>query len=116
MCREVKKAGVAIERQHHEVRTAGQAEIDIRFAPLKRMGDNLQYYKYILRNVAKKHNKTVTFMPKPLFADNGSGMHTHMSLWNGDKPLFAGNGYAGLSDMALFFIGGISKQAHDPTL
>src|SRR5947207_302119 len=90
---------------------ADQAEIDIRFAPLKRMGDNLQYYKYILRNVAKKHNKTVTFMPKPLFADNGSGMHTHISLWNGDKPLFAGNGYAGLSDLALFFIGGILKHA-----
>ena len=111
MCIELERAGVPIERQHHEVATAGQAEIDIRYAPLKRMGDNLQYYKYILRNVAKKHNKTVTFMPKPLFADNGSGMHTHISLWNGDKPLFAGNGYAGLSDLALFFIGGILKHA-----
>src|SRR5437773_1144633 len=79
MCLELEKAGVAIERQHHEVATAGQAEIDIRFAPLKRMGDNMQYYKYILRNVAKRHNKTVTFMPKPIFADNGSGMHIHMS-------------------------------------
>src|SRR6266850_1753506 len=107
----LKRTGIAIERQHHEVATAGQAEIDIRFAPLKRMGDSLQYYKYIIRNVAKKHNKTVTFMPKPLFADNGSGMHTHISLWNGDKPLFAGNGYAGLSDLALFFIGGILKHA-----
>ena len=97
MCLELEKAGVAIERQHHEVATAGQAEIDIRFAPLKRMGDNMQYYKYILRNVAKRHNKTVTFMPKPIFADNGSGMHTHMSLWKDEKPLFAGNGYAGLS-------------------
>src|SRR5437773_369832 len=111
MCLELEKAGVAIERQHHEVATAGQAEIDIRFAPLKRMGDNMQYYKYILRNVAKRHNKTVTFMPKPIFADNGSGMHTHMSLWKDDKPLFAGNGYAGLSDLALFFIGGILKHA-----
>src|SRR5205814_1991720 len=81
MCLEMEKAGIAIERQHHKVATAGQAEIDIRFAPLKRMGDSLQYYKYIIRNVAKRHNKTVTFMPKPLFADNGSGMHTHMSLW-----------------------------------
>jgi len=71
------------------------------------MADHMQYYKYIVRNVAKRHNKTVTFMPKPLFADNGSGMHTHISLWKGDKPLFAGNGYAGLSDTALFFIGGI---------
>ncbi len=76
MCLELEKAGVPIEKQHHEVATAGQAEIDIRFAPLKVMGDSMQYYKYIIRNVAKKHNKSVTFMPKPLFADNGSGMHT----------------------------------------
>src|SRR5207245_355041 len=74
MCLELEKAGVAIEKQHHEVATAGQAEIDIRFAPLKVMGDSMQYYKYIIRNVAKKHNKSVTFMPKPLFADNGHGM------------------------------------------
>jgi glutamine synthetase len=107
----LEKAGIPIERQHHEVATAGQAEIDIRFAPLKVMGDYMQYYKYIVRNVARKHNKTVTFMPKPIFGDNGSGMHTHISLWKGDKPLFAGNGYAGLSDMALFFIGGILKHA-----
>ena len=107
MCLELEKAGVPIERQHHEVATAGQAEIDIRFAPMKEMADHMQYYKYIVRNVAKRHNKTVTFMPKPLLADNGSGMHTHISLWKGDKPLFAGNGYAGLSDTALFFIGGI---------
>jgi len=111
MCLELEKAGVPIERQHHEVATAGQAEIDIRFAPMKEMADHMQYYKYIVRNVAKRHNKTVTFMPKPLFADNGSGMHTHISLWKGDKPLFAGNGYAGLSDTALFFIGGILKHA-----
>ena len=96
MCLELEKAGIPIERQHHEVATAGQAEIDIRFAPMKQMGDYMQYYKYIVRNVAKKHGKTVTFMPKPLFADNGSGMHTHMSLWKDGKPLFAGNGYAGL--------------------
>ena len=111
MCLELEKAGIPIERQHHEVATAGQAEIDIRFAPMKAMADHLQYYKYIVRNVAKKHNKTVTFMPKPLFGDNGSGMHTHMSLWKDGKPLFAGNGYAGLSEMALFFIGGILRHA-----
>src|ERR1700758_1190330 len=111
MCLELEKAGVPIERQHHEVSTAGQAEIDIRYAPLKRMGDNMQYYKYILRNVAKRLNRTGTFMPKPIFGDNGSGMHTHISLWKDDKPLFAGNGYAGLSDIALFFIGGILKHA-----
>jgi glutamine synthetase len=111
MCLELEKAGVPIERQHHEVATAGQAEIDIRFAPLKEIGDHMQYYKYILKNVARRHNKTVTFMPKPLFADNGSGMHTHMSLWKDAKPLFAGNGYAGLSEMALFFIGGILRHA-----
>jgi glutamine synthetase len=93
------------------VATAGQAEIDIRFAPMKTMGDYMQYYKYIIRNVARKHNKTVTFMPKPIYGDNGSGMHTHISLWKEGKPLFAGNGYAGLSDMALFFIGGILKHA-----
>ena len=75
------------------------------------MGDWMMYYKYIIKNVAKKHNKTVTFMPKPLFGDNGSGMHTHQSLWKDGKPLFAGNGYAGLSEMALFYIGGIIKHA-----
>src|SRR5437867_12070203 len=111
MCLELEKAGVPIEKQHHEVATAGQAEIDIRFAPLKEMADHMQYYKYIVRNVAKRHNKTVTFMPKPLFADNGSGMHTHISLWKDGKPLFAGNGYAGLSEMCVFFIGGILKHA-----
>jgi glutamine synthetase len=111
MCLELEKAGVPIERQHHEVATAGQAEIDIRFAPLKIMGDHMMYYKYIIRNVAKRHNKTVTFMPKPLFGDNGSGMHTHQSLWKDGKPLFAGKGYAGLSEMALFYIGGLLKHA-----
>src|SRR5438094_1664576 len=103
MCLELEKAGVAIEHQHHDVATAGQAEIDIRFAPLKRMGDNMQYYKYILRNVAKRHNKTVTFMPKPIFADNGSGMHTHISLRKDEQPLFAGNASGRLSHHALSF-------------
>src|ERR1700748_3796978 len=111
MCLELEKAGVPIERQHHEVATAGQAEIDIRFAPLRAMGDMMMYYKYILKNVAKKYNKVVTFMPKPLFGDNGSGMHTHSSLWKDGKPLFAGDKYAGLSEMALFYIGGILKHA-----
>ena len=75
------------------------------------MADKVMMYKYIIKNVAKKYGKTVTFMPKPLFGDNGSGMHTHISLWKGGKPLFAGNGYAGLSDMALYAIGGILKHA-----
>jgi glutamine synthetase len=111
MCLEMEKAGIPIERQHHEVATAGQAEIDIRFSPLKVMGDMMMYYKYITKNVAKKYNKVVTFMPKPLFGDNGSGMHTHQSLWKGGKPLFAGDKYAGLSETALFYIGGILKHA-----
>src|SRR6478752_3138377 len=111
MCLELEKAGIPIERQHHEVATAGQAEIDIRFAPLKQMGDHMMYYKYITKNVAKKYNKVVTFMPKPLFGDNGSGMHTHQSLWKGGKPLFAGDKYAGLSEMCLWYIGGVIKHA-----
>src|SRR6187399_3614011 len=111
MCLELEKAGIPIERQHHEVATAGQAEIDIRFAPLKTMGDYMQYYKYILRNVAKRHNRTVTFMPKPIFGDNGSGMHTHISLWKNGEPLFAGSGYAGLSEMAIHAIGGLLRHA-----
>jgi glutamine synthetase len=111
MCLEMEKAGIPIEKQHHEVGTAGQAEIDLRFAPLKKMGDNMMYYKYITKNVAKKYNKVVTFMPKPLFADNGSGMHTHSSLWKDGKPLFAGDKYAGLSETALFYIGGLLKHA-----
>ncbi len=111
MCLEMEKCGIPIERQHHEVATAGQAEIDIRFAPLKQMGDWIMYYKYIVRNVAARHGKTVTFMPKPLFADNGSGMHTHMSLWKDGKPLFFGDKYAQLSEMALFYIGGVLKHA-----
>ena len=111
MCLVLENAGVPIEKHHHEVATAGQAEIDIRFAPLRIMGDHMMYYKYILKNVAKKNNKVVTFMPKPLFADNGSGMHVHSSLWKDGKPLFAGDKYAGLSELALFYIGGILKHA-----
>jgi len=104
-------AGLDVECQHHEVGTAGQAEIDLRFKDLVTTADAMMMYKYIIKNVAAKHGKTVTFMPKPLFGDNGSGMHTHISLWKGDEPLFAGSGYAGLSDMALHAIGGILKHA-----
>jgi glutamine synthetase len=103
--------GCEVETQHHEVATAGQAEIDLRFDSLTRMGDKLMIYKYVVRNVARKYGKTVTFMPKPVFNDNGSGMHVHQSLWKDDKPLFAGNGYAGLSEMALHYIGGLLKHA-----
>jgi glutamine synthetase len=108
----MEELGLQIEKQHHEVATAGQAEIDIRFDTLVKMADNLMVYKYVLKNVAKKHGKTVTLMPKPLFGDNGSGMHTHQSLWKKGKPLFAGNDYAGLSKMALYYIGGLLKHAH----
>jgi len=108
----MEELGLQIEKQHHEVATAGQAEIDIRFDTLVKMADHMMVYKYVLKNVAKKHGKTVTLMPKPLFGDNGSGMHTHQSLWKKGKPLFAGNEYAGLSKMALYYIGGLLKHAH----
>jgi glutamine synthetase len=108
---ELENLGISIEAQHHEVATAGQAEIDMRFAPLVQMGDQMMWYKYVIRNVAKKYNKTVTFMPKPIFEDNGSGMHVHQSIWKKDKPLFAGKGYAGMSEMAMHYIGGILKHA-----
>ncbi|MEC4677083.1 MAG: type I glutamate--ammonia ligase [Nitrospirota bacterium] len=108
---EMQKCGIYIEREHHEVATAGQAEIDMRFDSMVRMADKLMLFKYIIKNVARRHNKTVTFMPKPLFGDNGSGMHCHQSIWKADKPLFAGNGYAGMSEMALNYIGGILKHA-----
>jgi glutamine synthetase len=107
----MEQLGIRVERQHHEVATAGQAEIDFRFDTLVKTADTMMLYKYIIKNVAKKHGKTVTFMPKPLFGDNGSGMHTHQSLWKKGKPLFAGNEYAGLSPMALHYIGGILKHA-----
>jgi len=103
--------GVPIEAQHHEVATGGQCEIDMRFSSLVKMGDSTLKYKYVIKNVARKHNKTATFMPKPLFSDNGSGMHVHLSLWKNDKNLFAGEGYAGMSEMAMFAIGGILKHA-----
>ena len=111
MCLVMEEHGIKIERQHHEVATAGQAEIDFRFDTLVKTADNMMLYKYVIKNIAKKHGKTVTFMPKPLFGDNGSGMHTHQSLWNKGKPLFAGKEYAGLSQMALYYIGGVLKHA-----
>ncbi len=108
---ELERLGISIEAHHHEVATAGQAEIDMRFAPIVQMGDQMMWYKYVVRNVARRHGKTVTFMPKPVFDDNGSGMHVHQSIWKKNKPLFAGKGYAGMSDMAMHYIGGILKHA-----
>jgi glutamine synthetase len=102
--------GIEIEAQHHEVATAGQAEIDMRFKPLLEMSDQLMWFKYVLKNVAYRHNHTVTFMPKPLFEDNGTGMHTHISIWKENQPLFAGDKYAGISQEALYGIGGILKH------
>ncbi|MCP4251560.1 MAG: glutamine synthetase, partial [bacterium] len=111
MVLEMKKVGIRVEAHHHEVATAGQAEIDMKYSPLLEMGDSFMWYKYIIKNVAKRAGKTVTFMPKPIFEDNGSGMHTHFSLWGEGKPLFAGSGYAGLSDTAMHAIGGILQHA-----
>ncbi len=111
MCLVMEQIGIQIERQHHEVATAGQAEIDMRFDSLVKMGDKLMWYKYVVKNVAKRWKKTATFMPKPIFGDNGSGMHVHQSIWKGGKPLFSGNGYGGMSELALYYIGGILKHA-----
>ncbi len=102
--------GIDVECQHHEVATAGQAEIDMRFKPLLQMSDQMVWFKYVLKNVAARNGHTVTFMPKPLFEDNGSGMHTHLSIWKEGKPLFAGDKYAGVSQEALWAIGGILKH------
>jgi glutamine synthetase len=103
--------GIHVEAQHHEVASGGQCEIDLRFQPLLLAADNLLKFKYVVKNTAREWNKTVTYMPKPIQGDNGSGMHVHVSLWKSGKPLFAGNGYAGLSEMALYFIGGLLKHA-----
>jgi len=100
-----------VEAHHHEVATAGQSEIDIRFEPLLKMADQFMWFKYIIRTWRSGTGKTVTFMPKPIFEDNGSGMHTHASLWKDGRPLFAGDRYAGLSEVALHAIGGILKHA-----
>jgi glutamine synthetase len=110
MVRVLIDSGIDVELHHHEVGTAGQCEIDMRYQSLVKMADQVQLYKYIVKNVAKAAGKTVTFMPKPIYADNGSGMHTHQSLWKDGQPLFAGDGYAGLSQMALWYIGGILKH------
>jgi glutamine synthetase len=104
--------GIEVECHHHEVATAGQCEIDMRFDTLVAMADSLIKYKYVVKNVAKAHGKTATFMPKPLFGDNGSGMHVHQSIWNGDRPIFGDPaGYAGLSDICRYYIGGLLKHA-----
>jgi glutamine synthetase len=107
----MEEVGIQVETHHHEVATAGQAEIDMRFDSMVSMADKLQWYKYIIKQVARRHNKTATFMPKPLFNDNGSGMHTHQSLWKDGQPLFAGDGYSGVSQTCLYYIGGILKHA-----
>jgi glutamine synthetase len=110
----MQSCGLEVECHHHEVATGGQTEIDLKFDSLVRSADKMLLYKYIVKNVANQHGKTVTFMPKPIFGDNGSGMHTHQSLWKDGKPLFAGDGYAGVSQMALWYIGGLIK--HGPAL
>ena len=103
--------GIEAECHHHEVASGGQCEIDFRFANLLSTADNVQLFKYVVRNTAHLYGKAATFMPKPLYGDNGSGMHCHQSLWKGEKPLFAGDEYAGLSKMALYYIGGLIKHA-----
>ena len=105
------KCGVPIEKHHHEVATGGQCELGFRFATLVQAADYLLTYKYVIKNVGKKYGKTITFMPKPLFNDNGSGMHVHQSIWKDGQPLFAGDRYAGFSQMGLHYIGGILKHA-----
>jgi glutamine synthetase len=115
MMRVLELVGIPIEVQHHEVGTAGQAEIDMRFDTITTMADKLMLYKYVVKNVARQRGYSVTFMPKPIFMDNGSGMHVHQSLWKGGEPLFFDEaGYAGLSDMARWYIGGL--LAHAPAI
>ena len=111
MVNEMKKVGIKVEAHHHEVATGGQSEIDMKFADIVTMSDNLAWYKYIIKNVALRHGKSVTFMPKPIFLDNGSGMHIHFSIWKNNTNLFAGNEYAGMSKEALWAIGGVLKHA-----
>lgn len=111
ICLEMEKVGMVVERQHHEVASAGQGEINFRFDKMLETADNLMWFKYIVKNVARRHGKAATFMPKPIFGDNGSGMHCHMSLWKDGVNMFAGDKYAGLSQTALHFIGGILKHA-----
>ena len=107
----LEEIGIAVEAHHHEVATGGQGEIDMRFAALTRMADNVMIYKYVVKNVARQRGMTATFMPKPLFGDNGSGMHVHQSIWKDERPLFAGDGYAGSSELMRYYIGGLLKHA-----
>ena len=111
MVNTLRRLGIVIEAHHHEVGTGGQSEIDMRFTDLLKMADQMMWYKYIIKNIARNAGKTVTFMAKPIFQDNGSGMHTHLSLWKKNKNLFAGNRYAGLSELALHAIGGVLRHA-----
>jgi len=111
MVNTLRRLGIVIEAHHHEVGTGGQSEIDMRFTDLLKMADQMMWYKYIIKNIARNAGKTVTFMAKPIFQDNGSGMHTHLSLWKNNKNLFAGNRYAGLSELALYAIGGVLRHA-----
>jgi glutamine synthetase len=108
----MEQVGITTEASHHEVATAGQGEIDMRFDSLLAMGDKLQWFKYIVKQCAVRAGKTATFMPKPIFGDNGSGMHCHMSIWKNGQNLFAGDGYAGFSEMGLWAIGGVLRHAH----
>jgi glutamine synthetase len=110
ICEVLESVGIDVEREHHEV-AAAQSEIDFRFDSLTRCADKTMWLKYVIKNVARKNGKTATFMPKPIAGDNGSGMHCHMSLWKEGKPLFAGPGYGGMSEMALYYIGGVLKHA-----
>jgi glutamine synthetase len=111
----LERVGIPCEFHHHEVASGGQCEIDLRFATLTRMADQVMTYKYVVKNVARAHGKTATFMPKPIFGDNGSGMHTHQSLWKAGTPLMADkSGYAGLSQLARAYVGGL--LAHAPAL
>ena len=114
ICLLMTQVGIEVEVSHHEVATAGQGEIDMRYDSLVRTADKLMWFKHIVKNAAHQNGKTATFMPKPISGDNGNGMHTHQSLWSDGKPLFAGDGYAGLSDLALWYIGGVLK--HSPAL
>ena len=111
MVLEMEKLGITVEAHHHEVGTAGQAEIDMRFDSLLKMADQLMQYKYIVKNVARRRGLTATFMPKPIFDDNGSGMHVHQSIWKAGVPLFAGDLYGGFSQLGLHYVGGILKHS-----
>jgi glutamine synthetase len=112
MVLELERSGLTVERAHHEVGTAGQAEINYNFAELLKAADDVMKFKYVVKNVAWRNGKSATFMPKPIFGDNGSGMHCHQSIWDGDEPLFYDEtGYAGLSDTARYYIGGILEHA-----